>query len=133
MLKRTLKYSPLFILLLLAVTTRYVGAEEKFGGIGIRVAQLLDPGAKNNAGSLVVLYVVDDGPASEAGIQKGDLITHIADAPTKGSKFEDLILTKLRGPVGSEVQLIIERHGIDKDLSFILKRTEIIFQDKVTE
>lgn len=116
-----------FVLLFLAMTIDYSLAQEKFGGIGLEVAQLFDPSTKDNKGSLVVLHVIEGSPAYKAGIQEGDIITHIDEDPTKGKNFEDVILSKLRGTVDSIVTLTIKKTGIKEPLRFHLKREEITF------
>ncbi|MCI5124650.1 MAG: PDZ domain-containing protein [Candidatus Electrothrix sp. AR5] len=103
------------------------GTEEKFGGIGVKVAQLFDPGAENNMGNLVVLDVLDGTPASKNGIQKGDIITHVDGEPTKSKTFKYLMLEKMRGKIGSEINMSIERAHVKTPLNFSLARVEITY------
>ena len=77
-------------------------AEDKFGGLGLRVSQIYDPDTEDHLGPLVVLELLDETPASKSGIQRGDFITHIDGEPTAGKTFKYLILEKLRGKVGSQ-------------------------------
>ncbi len=101
--------------------------EEKFGGLGLVVAQLFEQDAENKMGSLVVLDVFDGNPASKCGVQRGDVITHIDGEITKGKMFKYLILEKLRGKTGSEVEILIERAGVKKPLHFTMTRNEITY------
>jgi len=102
--------------------------EEKFGGLGMSVAQIFDPDVENKMGSLVVLDVLEGTPAAERGIQKGDVITQIDGEPTKGKTFEHLILEKLRGKIGSKVDIVVERAGVKTPLNFNLTRVEITYK-----
>ncbi|QTA89523.1 PDZ domain-containing protein [Desulfonema magnum] len=118
-----------FLILSLSVpATQSLSVEEKsekFGGLGMVVAQIFDQEVENHLGSLVVLGVLDGKPAASHGIQKGDIITHIDGELTKGMMFEDLILKKLRGPIGSKAALTVSRHGEKTPLNFNLTRIEI--------
>ncbi len=86
-------------------------SEEKFGGLGLRVAQLYDPDVPSKQGALVVLKVMSGLSAYQAGVLEGDMITHIDGQSVKGKSFDDLIARKMRGPAGSDVSLTIERFG----------------------
>src|SRR6516164_7706866 len=71
-------------------------------------------------GQLKVISPEDGSPAARAGIRPGDVIYTIDKEPVY-----DLTLgeaeQKLRGPVGSEVQLTL-RHGNEKPIDLTLKR-----------
>src|SRR5215469_1201482 len=71
-------------------------------------------------GQLKVISPEDGSPAARAGIRPGDVIYTIDKEPVY-----DLTLgeaeQKLRGPVGSEVQLTL-RHGNEKPIDLSLKR-----------
>jgi C-terminal processing protease CtpA/Prc len=101
--------------------------EDKFGGLGLKVAQIYEQETENHMGSLIVLDVLNETPASKSGIQKGDVITHIDGEPTKGKTFKYLILEKLRGEIGSKINITIERSGVKTPLKFSLARIEIIY------
>ena len=68
----------------------------KFGGIGI----IVNPAN----GKLEIVEVVDDTPAQKAGIKEGDIITRI-DGLEVNSKTMESALAKMRGPVGSDINL----------------------------
>ncbi len=99
--------------------------KEQFGGIGIAVAQLFDSEAKNNRGELVVLDVIKGTPAFEKKIQRGDMITHVDGESVKGKNFEYLILKKLRGAVGSNINITIKRFGVKSSSDVKLTRRVI--------
>jgi len=88
----------------------------KFGGLGIEVG-LED-------GLIKVVSPIDDTPASEAGIQAGDLIIKLDDMPVKGIGLNDAV-EKMRGEPGSPIEITILRDGENKPLVFNLKRAQI--------
>lgn len=102
-------------------------AENKFGGLGLRVSQIYNPDTEDHLGPLVVIGLLNETPASKSGIQRGDIITHIDGEPTEGKTFKYLILEKLRGEVGSQTDIAIERAGVTSPLEFVLTRIEINF------
>ncbi len=101
--------------------------EEKFGGLGLSVAQIYNQDGESNRGDLVVLDVIDETPAFNEGIHIGDVITHIDGEPVEGKEFEYLILEKLRGVVGSSIEIRIQRARVKEPLNFILTREEIVY------
>ncbi|MFL2812709.1 MAG: S41 family peptidase [Paracoccaceae bacterium] len=76
-----------------------------FGGLGIEVTQ--------EDGFVKVVAPMDGTPASEAGIQSGDFITHVDGEAILGLTLSEAV-DKMRGPVGSEVSLTIVRN-LDED------------------
>ena len=100
--------------------------EEKFGGVGLSVAQLFDPATKTKAGELIVLDVLAGADAEAKGILRGDIIAKIDQVSTKDVDFETLV-GKLRGSVGSEVALEVKRAGVQEVLTFKIKRSEVVY------
>lgn len=93
-----------------------IATSGKFGGLGIEVQM---------QNSLVrVVSPIDDTPAAKAGIQPGDYIVKIDDAPVRGLSLSDAV-QKMRGEPGSKVQLTLVREGVDKPLVLDLKREVI--------
>lgn len=74
-----------------------------FGGVGIYIEL-----NKENGGRLTVARPIPDTPASDAGLQAGDVILAIDGETTLGYTIDDA-QAKLRGPLGSEVVLKIRR------------------------
>lgn len=87
-----------------------------FGGIGIYIN--LDP---TNDNALTVIDPIDGTPASRAGLQPGDIISHINGEPTKGLEV-DMCVQKLRGKIGSNVKITIIRKGEKNPIELKLKR-----------
>lgn len=88
----------------------------KFGGLGIEI--------ESEEGYIRVISPIDDTPAFEAGIKAGDLIVTIDDQPIKDMSLHQA-MEKMRGEIGSEIDLEIRRQGEDDLLEFTLARAEI--------
>ncbi len=90
--------------------------ESQFGGIGIQVA--------SDEGRLQVLSPLVSSPAYRAGIQAGDLITHIRREPTLEMHIDGAI-KKLKGEAGSTVSFTILHPSNRKSEKITLKREVI--------
>jgi carboxyl-terminal processing protease len=80
-----------------------VQTKGQFGGLGIQVSQ--DP-----AGFIKVISPIDDTPAFKAGLKTGDIISHIDGKSISGMTLNDAV-EQMRGPVGSDIALKIQRPG----------------------
>ncbi len=87
-----------------------------FGGLGIEVTQ--------EEGWVKVVSPIDGTPAAEAGMQSGDLITHV-DGESLFGLLMDEAVSLLRGPVGSEVVITVVREGVDEPFDVAIIRDEI--------
>jgi len=85
----------------------------KFGGLGIEV-QLFN-------GFVRVIAPIDDTPAAKAGVQSGDLIVKIDDAPVKGMTLTDAV-RKMRGDPGTKITLTLVREGTAEPIVLEMKR-----------
>jgi carboxyl-terminal processing protease len=83
-------------------------------GIGVEITM--------DKGSVRVVAPIDDTPAAKAGIQAGDVITHLNDEAVQG--FYQA-LEKMRGPVNSKIRLKVMRKGVDKPLEIAIVRDTI--------
>ena len=72
----------------------------EFGGLGIEVTM--------ENGLIKVVSPIDETPAFRAGIQPGDLITHLDGEAISGMSLADAV-EKMRGPVGSDIKVTIRR------------------------
>ena len=72
----------------------------EFGGLGIEVTM--------ENGLVKVVSPIDDTPAAKAGLQAGDLITHLNAEPVLGMTLNDAV-EKMRGAVGTEIKLTVRR------------------------
>jgi carboxyl-terminal processing protease len=89
----------------------------KFGGLGIEVWV-------NKEGVLTVVTPMEGTPAWKAGVKPGDRIVKIDGKSTKGMSIVEAT-TKIRGDVGSEIKLTVQREGMAKTLDFKMKRVSI--------
>jgi len=88
----------------------------EFGGLGIEVTQ--------ENGFVKVVAPIDDTPASRAGIQSGDLITHVDGESVLGLTLNEAV-DLMRGPVGSEITISITREGELEPIEVALTRETI--------
>tara|TARA_Y100000031_G_scaffold40119_1_gene45680 strand:- start:291578 stop:293017 length:1440 start_codon:yes stop_codon:yes gene_type:complete len=75
----------------------------EFGGLGIEVTL--------ENGLVKVVSPIDDTPAAKAGVQAGDLITHLDDEPVMGLTLSEAV-DQMRGKVGAPITLTIRREGV---------------------
>ena len=99
-------------------------AEEFPGGIELSVLQLYHHESRDHRGPIVVLDVLPKGSALKAGIEKGDIITHVDQEPTTGKDYRYILEEMLRGPAYTEVTLTIRRTSTNKSFDVILDRVE---------
>ena len=88
----------------------------EFGGLGIEVTM--------ENGLVKVVSPIDDTPASKAGVQPGDLITHIDGEPVMGMSLSEAV-EKMRGPVDSKIDLRLLRKGKEEPFDVSLNRAVI--------
>tara|TARA_R100001369_G_scaffold1315_1_gene4591 strand:- start:2646 stop:3983 length:1338 start_codon:yes stop_codon:yes gene_type:complete len=88
----------------------------EFGGLGIEVTQ--------EEGFVKVVSPIDGTPASEAGIEAGDFITHVDGESLLGLTLDDAV-ELMRGPVGSEIAITVVREGETEPFDVSLVRDTI--------
>lgn len=89
-----------------------------FEGIGVQFNIVDD--------TLVVMQPTTGGPSEKVGILAGDRIIAVNDTAIAGVKMDwSDIVRRLRGKRGTKVTLTVIRRGVDKPLSFIVKRAKI--------
>ena len=74
----------------------------EFGGLGIEVTM--------ESGLVKVVSPIDDTPAFRAGIEPGDLVSHLDGEPVLGLTLAEAV-DKMRGRVGTDIRLTIRRAG----------------------
>jgi carboxyl-terminal processing protease len=90
---------------------RETEGDEEITGIGIDVER-----RKNG---LVVVSPIEGSPAFRAGIEPGDLIKKIDGTETDKLEWDDAV-SRIQGPAGSEVVLVIVRR--EREMTFKIKR-----------
>ncbi|MCL4188488.1 MAG: S41 family peptidase [Rhodobacteraceae bacterium] len=88
----------------------------EFGGLGIEVTQ--------EEGFVKVISPMDGTPADKAGIEAGDIITHVNGETLLGLTLDQQV-ELMRGPVGSEVVLTVVRSGTPEPFDVSLIRDTI--------
>jgi carboxyl-terminal processing protease len=88
----------------------------EFGGLGIEVTM--------ENGVVKVVSPIDDTPASKAGLQTNDLITHLDGEQIVGLTLEQAV-EKMRGPVNTPITLTLIRKGRDDPFDMKIVRDVI--------
>jgi carboxyl-terminal processing protease len=89
----------------------------KFEGIGAVITV-------NEDGQIVVVAPIAGAPATEAGIQPGDVILEVDGVSTTGMGLYEVIL-KVRGPKGTSVSLLVLHPGGTEPVKVSIIRDEI--------
>ncbi|WP_425502645.1 S41 family peptidase [Pelagibacterium limicola] len=84
-----------------------------FGGLGIEVTM--------EDGLVKVVSPYDDSPASRGGILANDLIVEIDGQQVMGMTLDEAV-SKMRGQVGTDVDLVIARENADRPIEVTLTR-----------
>lgn len=93
-----------------------VQTKGEFGGLGIEVTM--------ENGFVKVVSPIDDTPAFRAGIQAGDFITHIDKEPVLGLALGEAV-DKMRGRVGTDILLSVQREGMAEPMDITITRDVI--------
>ena len=93
----------------------------EFGGLGIEVTM--------EGGWVKVVSPIDDTPAHRAGLQPGDLITHLDGTSIQGMTLEQAV-EKMRGPVNTPITLTIVREGQTQNVRVTPAEIEVLRQGK---
>jgi carboxyl-terminal processing protease len=87
----------------------------EFAGLGMQVTM--------ENGLVKIISPIDDTPAAHAGLKPGDLILAIDKQPVSDMSLSQAV-DKLRGPIGTQVNLTVRRQGRDP-FEVTLTRAEI--------
>lgn len=89
-----------------------------FEGIGVQFNMVED--------TLMVIQTVTNGPSEKVGVLAGDRIVSVNDTAIAGVKMsKENIMSRLRGPKGTKVNIGIVRPGIKDKLTFVVTRDKI--------
>ncbi|NLZ73673.1 MAG: S41 family peptidase, partial [Bacteroidales bacterium] len=89
-----------------------------FDGIGVQFQMMED--------TLLVIQPVSNGPSEKVGILAGDRIVAVNDSIIAGVEMTtDEIMSRLKGPKGTTVNLTIIRRGVDAPMKFAVVRDKI--------
>ncbi len=90
-----------------------ISTKGEFGGLGIEVTM--------ENGIVKVVSPIDDTPAAAAGIQAGDYIVQIDGEPVMGLSLSEAV-GKMRGKVGTKIDLVVSREEEEAPLDFTIIR-----------
>jgi len=88
----------------------------EFGGLGIEVTQ--------EDGFVKVVAPMDGTPADQAGVEAGDFITHVDGENLMGLTLDETV-SRMRGPVGSEIVITVVREGAEEPMDIPIIRDTI--------
>ena len=100
-----------------ATTGNYVG-------IGVYMV------TSSDVNGVVIVGVIEDSPAEQAGIQVGDIITKVDDADYIGKKSED-VSNAIKGQEGTNVKVTVMRDS--KEIDFNITRKSIKVKTVVSD
>ncbi|WP_419719596.1 S41 family peptidase [Maritalea porphyrae] len=90
-----------------------------FGGLGIEVIM------ENEV--IRVVSPIDETPAARAGVLAGDLIVELDGVEVRGLSLDQAV-DKMRGEIGTDIELTIVREGRDDPLNITITRDIITFR-----
>lgn len=90
-----------------------------FGGLGIEVIM------ENEV--IRVVSPIDETPAARAGVLAGDLIVELDGVEVRGLSLDQAV-DKMRGEIGTDIELTIVREGRDDPLKITITRDIITFR-----
>lgn len=88
----------------------------EFFGVGIEIS--------HENGQVTVVTPIEDTPAYKAGVLPGDIILAVDGVPTQDLSPQEVV-GKIRGPKGSEVELLILHKGSKAPSNIMIKRDAI--------
>lgn len=91
----------------------------EFGGLGIEVTM--------ENGIVKVVTPIDDTPAYRAGVEPGDLITHLDDESIIGLSLNEAV-ERMRGRIGTPIKLTLRREGESEPVEVNIVRDVIKIQ-----
>ena len=94
-------------------------------GIGVIVTQ-------DEQERVVIVTVIEDTPAGEAGLKEGDIISEVEGEATKGLPLEKVV-TKIKGEEGTSVNLTIYRTSENKRFKVDITRQQFYVPNVFSE
>lgn len=90
----------------------------EFVGIGIYAGQY------KNSNEIVVVGIMEDSPALEAGLQPGDIIIGVDDNDITGYDDMEYAMSFVKGKPGTKVVLVVKRDGETLEFPMIRRKIE---------
>jgi len=82
-----------------------------------------------NPGELIIVSPISWSPAESAGLKWWDRITHVWEREVRSENSLNEVITWIKGPADSKVQLTVKRKGVSKDLIITVTRKKIFLKD----
>lgn len=101
-----------------------------FFGVGFTLKLQEDPPEDQKRPEVV--SVINGSPSEKAGVRDGDVILSVDDYDTEGESLDEVVL-RIRGKKGTEVELEVQREGIEEPLKFKMVREKIEIPDFESE
>ncbi|HEM61808.1 MAG TPA: S41 family peptidase, partial [Chloroflexi bacterium] len=79
---------------------------------------------ESEAGNVIIVHPFEGGPADQAGLLAGDIILEVNGTDTASLTLEQAV-SRIRGPEGTPVRLVVERVGMEEPFEVELLRAEI--------
>lgn len=96
-----------------------IQTEGDYGGVGLEIVDRDD--------HITVVSPLPGTPGFRAGIRAGDQIVEVEGESTRGWSSQEAVQV-LRGPSGSDVDVLIQRPGVEDPIPFTLSRERIRLQ-----
>jgi carboxyl-terminal processing protease len=100
-----------------AFNNMQVSTKGEYGGIGIEVT--------SEAGAVKVISPMDDSPAVRAGIKAGDKLIAVDGASILGLPLDEAV-KKMRGPVGTSIDITVAREGQEPFVAKVMRETIVL-------
>ena len=94
-----------------------VSTRGEYGGIGIEVT--------SEDGAVKVISPMDDSPAVRAGIKAGDKLIAVDGVSILGLPLDEAV-KKMRGPVGTSIDVTVAREGQDPFVAKVMRETIVL-------
>jgi carboxyl-terminal processing protease len=95
--------------------------DDSLSGTFVGIGAVLD----QQDGRLVIVRVLADSPAERAGVQAGDEIVSVDGVEMAGMSVDDAV-TRIRGPEGSEVTLVLRgRTGAERTMTITRAKLDL--------
>ncbi len=111
----------------------YISAEEaeevqqsyqgSFGGIGVWF-EIPRNDDDHSDDTVRVVSIISDGPSEKVGLMPGDRIVTINDSTAVGLTQNE-VTSKLKGAIGTRVDIEVKRRGVSQPIAYTLTRDEI--------
>ncbi|MBQ8349320.1 MAG: PDZ domain-containing protein [Ruminococcus sp.] len=108
--------------------SRYLSADEYIEEQNDNAGELIGLGltlSEDESGYIRIDDIIADSPATESGIQKGDIIISVDGVDVIETGFNESV-EAMNGSEGTSITLTIRRNGVDTDYTFTRRSIELV-------